>query len=296
MNYSILHNSLGVNNVSTSSPFVASIQTYRISPVATLSTLPAGGIIESASAFFGSSAPNTARRQGNPESNKQERAMARRLEQLHSALGESEVAPAKAANIVNRPETVESVKSFGTGSLIVTALISTLFGAAMMLLVAPQGETQAIAPPLPQVLATPQATTATLSESVVTAPATTIISDKTQVGELLDAWRNAWAQRDIARYLNAYGQQFAPNDGSSRDAWVAARTKKLSASAPIDLQIRELGIERINADQFKATFLQDYASGSYREMARTKVLLIARENGEWKITKEWMAENKPTTK
>jgi hypothetical protein len=296
VNYSILDNSLGVNNVSTSNAFVAAIQTYRISPVATLSTLPAGSIIESANAFFGSSTPNTARRPESTESNKQQRAMARRLEQLHNALGESEVAPAKTASVKNSPVAVESVKSFGTGSLIITAMISALFGATMMWLGAPQGESRAIPAPLPLVVAAPQAATATPSEPVLAAPATTEISDKTRVGELLDTWRNAWAQRDIARYLSAYGQDFAPNDGSSRDTWVAARTKKLSAGAPIDIQIRELGIERLNADQFKATFLQDYASGSYREMARTKVLLINRENGEWKITKEWLAENLPTMK
>ena len=77
---------------------------------------------------------------------------------------------------------------------------------------------------------------------------------------------------------------------------MAARTSKLSAGAPIAIQIRELGIERINADQFKATFLQDYSSGSYREMARTKTLLITRENDEWKIIREWVAENPLTQK
>ncbi|MGB4063464.1 MAG: hypothetical protein WBK19_06545 [Azonexus sp.] len=292
VNYSIVDYSLDVNNVSTSNPFVAAIQTYRTSPVATLSTLPAGGIIESAGAFFGNSTPNTARHQGSPESNKQKHAMARRLEQLHNALGESEVAPAKAANIKNSPVVVESIKSFGTGTLIITAMISALCGAAMMWLGAPQGAPRSVPAPQPLAVAAPQAAIAMLSEPVPSAPATTEISDKTRVGELLDTWRNAWVQRDIASYLNAYGQHFAPNDGSSRDAWVAARTKKLSAGAPIDIQIREIGIERLNADQFKATFLQDYASGSYRETARTKVLLIARENGEWKITKEWLEENK----
>jgi ketosteroid isomerase-like protein len=215
--------------------------------------------------------------------------MARRLEQLHSALGESEVATAKAI-VKDLPSTVDSVKTFPAGRLIMTAILSALFGAGIMWLGAPHP--QPTAAPAPLTLAAPPTVAPTTSNPVLTAPATAEVSDKTQVGELLDTWRNAWAQRDIASYLDTYSQQFTPIDGSTRDAWVAARTKKLSAGAPIDIQIRELGIERLNADQFKVTFLQDYASGNYREMARTKVLLIIRENGEWKIAKEWMTENK----
>ena len=222
--------------------------------------------------------------------------MARRLEQLHTALGEPEASPAIAADIKKHPATIDSEKSFGTASLITTAVISALFGAGLMWLSQPDGAAHGTA--VPSVLSLPARTVAApaIPEVALPAPATTVIDDKTRVGELLEAWRNAWAQRDIAGYLNAYSPQFTADDGSSRDTWVAARTKKLSTSAPIDIQVRELGIERLNADQFKATFLQDYASGSYREMARTKVLLITRENGEWKITKEWMAENKPATK
>jgi ketosteroid isomerase-like protein len=263
--------------------------------------LPASGIIESATALFGNSESKSIRsmhnfrRQTNPD-NKQERAMARRLEQLHAALGEPEAAPAKTAGIQNHPAVIDSGKSFGTGSLIITAMISALFGAGLMWLSTPHGATSATRAPALLSMPSPPAATPALREAALLAPAMPEISDKTRVGELLEAWRNAWAQRDIAGYLATYSQQFTPADGNSRDAWVAARSKKLSAGAPIDIQIRELGIERINADQFKATFLQDYAAGSYREMARTKTLLIARENDGWKITKEWMAENKLATR
>lgn len=295
VNYSIVGCSLDVNNVSNH-PFVAVIQTYRINPVATLSTHSAGGIIESAASFFGSSAPKPSRAtspsgySATPESNKQERAMARRLEQLHTALGDSAAAPTTAATAQNVSPSPESAKSVGTVALIITAIVSALSGAGTMWLCAPQAPTHL--PPVLQTMAGAPVVVPTLREPAFVAPSTSEPSDKTKISQLLDAWRNAWAQRDIASYLNAYSQQFTPADGNTRNTWVATRTKKLSAGAPIDIQIRELGIERINGDQFKATFLQDYASGSYREMARTKVLLIARENGEWKITKEWLEENK----
>ena len=263
--------------------------------------LPASGMIESATAFFGSNESKSPRstisprHRANPAHDKQERAMARRLEQLHAALGEADAVPAKTEDIKSLTA-IDSGKSFGTGMLIITALISTLFGAGIIWLGTPRGQTQATPAPAFLSLPPPPAAAPAPPETTLLVPATTEISDKARVGELLAEWRNAWMQRDIAGYLNTYSQEFTPTDGNSRDTWVAARTKKLSAGAPIDIQIRELGIERLNAEQLKATFLQDYASGNYREMARTKVLLIARENGGWKITREWMAENKLASK
>lgn len=222
--------------------------------------------------------------------------MARRLEQLQAALGEQETPPAKATGISPQPTSVNSRVTSGTARLIITAIMSALFGAGMMWL-STSGTSAPTTPAASLHSATAAPVVAPLpAEAKPLAPLTTEISDKAHVGDLLENWRKSWMLRDVSGYLNAYSQNFAPADGNSHDAWVAARTSKLSAGAPIDIQIRELGVERINADQFKATFLQDYASGSYREMARTKTLIVARENGTWKITKEWITDNKPITR
>ena len=259
--------------------------------MATLSSLPAGGIIESASLLFGSRPSNSARvtslfrHQATPENDKQKRAMARRLEQLHAALGGSEVAPTAPSDITPLSAAGPAGNVVGIGSLFITGIISTLFGAGVMWL-ATQHE-QAPATPayaLHAAAITPTARTAPKPASIT--PVAPAINDETRISDLLEAWRNAWTQRHIAAYLNVYSQQFSPADGSPHDAWVTARTKKLSTGAPIDIRINNLAIERIDADQFKATFLQDYVSGSYRETARAKTLLIARENGEWRIRQE----------
>lgn len=258
--------------------------------VSVSSALPAGNIIESASSLFANNPSNTST---HADSARHQRAMARRLEQLNAALGEYEAQPsANRAKVLplTPGSAVQPQSTTGIGSLLVTGLLSALLGAAAMWL-AMQPETHIPSAPAPLIAAASPAP-AILAPTPVAAP----VGDKAQVAASLENWRNAWMQRDIASYLNAYSQQFAPADGSLRSAWVATRTKKLSAGAPIDIQVRELAIEQLDADHFQATFLQDYASGSYREMARTKTLLIARENGEWKITKEWMAEIKPATR
>ena len=211
--------------------------------------------------------------------------MARRLEQLRAAMGESESAPAKEVHSGNRHANASTRSPAKSGSRILTSILSALFGAGMMWLATQQEHVPGAPEPVLNAV-TVTTTFRTTSEPLPTPTATSQVTDKKRIGDLIENWRNAWSQRDITGYLNAYSQQFSPADGISRDAWVSARVKKLSAGQPISIQIKNLRIEPIDADQFRATFLQDYASGGYRETGRSKTLLIARENGEWRIRQE----------
>jgi ketosteroid isomerase-like protein len=250
--------------------------------VANSSALPAGNIIESASALFGSGATKVTRLHPEATGEKHQLAMTRRLEQLQAALGETATAPEPAVDRKNPPPVAR--RGFGTSALFITSLLSTLFGASLMWLATqhepapgkPAVEVQSIATQMPAAAAIPAAVAPKLE-----------ITDEKQLGDLLEAWRSAWTQRDTAAYLSTYSQDFAPADGNGREAWVEARKKKLSTGAPIDVRIHNLGLERIDEHHFKATFRQDYASGSYREIARPKTLLIAREGSDWRITREW---------
>lgn len=286
--YSIGNNRWRAKNTSHHPPVVAALQLQRNSPLTTSSVFPASGIIEAASSQLGSSHTRFAQKPGTGHANRaddrHERAMARRLQQLQAALGNNE-------NIAPMPETAQPVaasrsrNAVGTGALALSCVLSALLGAGAMWL-ATDSDLGAKATAPITVAAAVSSTAPQAPQMAPAVPAEPEVSDTTRINDLLEAWRNAWSQRDIAGYLNAYSQQFSPADGSSRDAWVAARTKKLAAGAPIDIQIKRLSIERIDADQFKASFLQDYASGSYRETARTKTLLIVREGNAWKIRQE----------
>lgn len=216
---------------------------------------------------------------------KHQRAMAQRLEQLSAALGEdktSQTTPLAA------PIAHENRGTHGTAALLLTGILSALLGAGMMWMATPSasGDPVEAATPAQTVTMSPLSTAAE-------APATSAapkpeMSDEQTIGTLLENWRNAWTQRDAASYLNAYSKDFVPADGSPREAWVVSRQKKLSAATSIDVQVSNLAIERIDDQSFKATFLQDYTSGSYREKSRAKTLLIAREDGGWRITREWL--------
>lgn len=238
-------------------------------------TLGSSNIIDSASMLFGST-PIPPRRTA---IRAEQLAMKRRLEQLNTALGQHddsmqdpEFAP---------PREIAAKPASGRIALVVVALAAavvwtTLFSRATQ----PESPARHAAPSvqnvqsaLPPAIATP----------AVAVPET---SDETAVKDLLSKWRSAWAQRDVANYLGTYSKDFQPADGSSRGTWAASRARKVAEGAPITLDIHQLAFDRIDNDHFKATFLQDYAAGTYRETARAKTLLIAREGNEWRIIEE----------
>jgi ketosteroid isomerase-like protein len=205
----------------------------------------------------------------------QERAMAKRLAQLQAALGDDasmRTSPAPEA------ATMAPSSGFGLPSIMVTGMSALLLGAGISwLLLSPTGTIQA-APQAPTAIAVVKSQPTPLVEARET--------DKMQIEGLLENWRQAWQARDVTNYLAAYGKAFKPADGTSREAWISARTKKLTTTAAIEVELGRIALERIEQDLFRVSFQQSYASGNYRETNRSKTLLIVREDGNWKIVSE----------
>lgn len=260
--------------------------------MATSGSFPTGNLIESASSFFGhasvSATPKTANEQAKA---KQQRAMAHRLAQLHAALGDP-ASPLVLPSTTSQAAQQESPASSRlTRSLSLAGMISGLVGAGMTAWLILQQVSTGY--PLPDAPAAPAVITVTQPSAMpvaaatpATMPAEAEIPAEQQIDDLLTAWRNAWAARDTASYLGVYSQHFVPANGSSREEWVAARSKKLAPGPQIILGIREIQIERLDNDNFRASFLQDYVAGHYREIGTLKTLLLVREDDSWRIARE----------
>jgi hypothetical protein len=212
-----------------------------------------------------------------------EQAMAKRLAQLQTALGGTDAcAPSQPAPLpTNAPTAPRSDKL----SLVLACLISAALGAGAMWLAMP---TVSPAMPQPVIQATTETPPVTQPEvqTKVEPAVVASISDERRIEEFVEGWRQAWSARDIAGYLNAYGADFAPADGSRHDDWIASRTRKLAGQAAIEVRLYDLALERLDADHFKVRFRQDYTSGNYREAGRAKTLYLARAGGDWKIVRE----------
>lgn len=256
------------------------------------STLQADNLIESA--LFAQ--PRTSQ----PVANGHQQAMAKRLAQLQTAMGANDAdAHATAPAPSSKPT---AAPGLGLSACLLTSLISALLGASAMWLLTP-GHSTSVAPVAAQNNARfSVAAPAAIDPQAVTPPAAAIITaaitppaaapspslpkDESLVEQRIEDWRQAWGKHDVAGYLGAYSASFTPADGSSRADWVAARSKKVGSKAAIEVAINDLALERQGPDRFKVSFRQDYASGSYREVGRSKTLLLAREDGGWKIVRE----------
>lgn len=92
-------------------------------------------------------------------------------------------------------------------------------------------------------------------------------------------------------YLDHYNEAFTPADGVSRRDWIASRYRNVGGRTSIEVQIKDLQIFPLSDDRVRVGFLQDYASGSYREIARPKTLeLVLGPDDRWRIVGEWQGK------
>lgn len=201
--------------------------------------------------------------------------------------------------------------------LLTTAIVSALFGATLMWLAignkpralslpdattvrapAPVGVTTPSAADAPTPAASPTMpagsppapAVSTAAAQAATAPPAPSLSLEQEIATMLEAWRNAWANRDPEAYLSFYSPDFAPADGQKRSTWAESRRKNLTSRPSIDVAIHDLEIERMGEGLAKARFHQDYAAGKIRETGQPKTLLLVREQGDWLIAGEWQGK------
>lgn len=140
--------------------------------------------------------------------------------------------------------------------------------------------------PTPTVEAAAKAPPPVPSPAKVVAPDPLVNVDR-EISDLLFRWMEAWTQRDVDAYLAFYSPDFRPADGGPRERWASGRRQNLRGkSVPIRLSIHDLVIVPTGPDEVNAVFLQDYASGGYRESKRPKTMQLRREESGWKIIRE----------
>lgn len=252
-------------------------------------------------------APATARERNSIGRRDYDLALAQRLEQLHMAMGDDgqHVLPQAPTTVQNTPIPLatNNAREFGAATLITTAIVSALAGSGLTWLVlsnngptpflppAPVVSIAAVVPPPPP----PALPVAATTKEETAAPVLPPQKSAEQVAtELLEGWRTAWANRDVDAYLGYYSRDFVSSKGQERGKWAEDRRKNLSSRHQISVNIHELKAERLADDQMQVSFLQDYASGNYRETAQPKTLLFKRQADSWLIVGEWQGANPAT--
>ncbi|OMG56588.1 hypothetical protein BJN45_02940 [Azonexus hydrophilus] len=108
--------------------------------------------------------------------------------------------------------------------------------------------------------------------------------------EFLDGWRNAWAERDIAAYLQHYHPDFK-GQAASPEQWRAARQRIISRAGEIELQLGQPEIRLEGSDRAWLTFAQRYRSKALNDEG-IKQLQLRRTDGRWLIEQETFTPNR----
>ena len=101
----------------------------------------------------------------------------------------------------------------------------------------------------------------------------------------VNAWAQAWAQRDDEAYLAAYDAGYVPQGGGTRADWEKRRRLLLAVAKNIELKIDSPSVDRSDDGTATVTFNQFYRSENYRD-AVVKQLRMAERDGRWLIVEE----------
>lgn len=110
-------------------------------------------------------------------------------------------------------------------------------------------------------------------------------SPEGQIMTVLNAWAEAWRNRDEEAYLASYAASFRPEGGQTKEEWEKRRRLLLGVSRNIDLQVDGVVTEAVTADRAQVSFRQFYRSDTYRD-AVIKQLKFVRVDERWLIEEE----------
>lgn len=266
----------------------------------------------SAPSALGASNPAAQSKNAEAEKNRQQ-ALARRLEQLRSAMGDpapDAAATAQApvptpapasdwdATPTTEPDRVVAPSSSTRTVALGLAFTALVAGALWWTLGdTPPVEVAATAAPSPAPEVAPAAPVAPATVEpapVAAAPAVAppvapaeVATPEEQVLKLVEAWRLAWSSRDADAYLSHYSPNFAPANGQARADWAEGRRKNFAARQFIDVKTQDMQVTPLGEQRIQLSFLQDYDSGNYQETAQPKTFLLVLEDKQWRIAGEW---------
>ncbi|HSH72238.1 MAG TPA: outer membrane protein assembly factor BamE [Methylophilaceae bacterium] len=155
--------------------------------------------------------------------------------------------------------------------------------------VAAEATPQSAAIDSPAVLPEPAVVAESASPSAVL-PAVSDLKNPEVVTARVNAWADAWRNKDVAAYLQFYSDKFVPDSLPSKKAWVAQRKQRLAKPGKIDLVLDEVKVS-VDGETATAEFTQKYSAQGFSDNVN-KVLKLnlehTKSNGEnnWFIVKE----------
>lgn len=137
----------------------------------------------------------------------------------------------------------------------------------------PASASQSAAEPVRQAAVAPDA---------VAVPATG--PDKEAIVTTLQGWAAAWSEKAVDLYLVFYTNDYHP-EGLSRRRWEAQRRERLQAPQWIQVELNDIEVQEIKADQARVRLIQDYRADNYQDRTLKEFRLRLTADG-WRISSE----------
>ena len=114
-------------------------------------------------------------------------------------------------------------------------------------------------------------------------------SERKELVEMINTWREDWESRDIQRYARHYSKHF-DTDGQNYAAWIDQKRRVNEAKSWIKVDTRNVSMFRNpgREEYVVVTFEQDYRSSNLSNQMMKRQYWI-REDGRWKIVHEGAA-------
>ncbi len=140
-------------------------------------------------------------------------------------------------------------------------------------------------PPLPgDIAASDQVATSTPDIPATPAAQVVATDPKTAIEATVQAWAEAWSNRDVDTYLSFYGENFKVPGRRDRAAWEAERRDRLTRPEFIKVELSKIKIKPLG-DKTRVSFRQVYASNILKSKGN-KSLILQQQGDAWKIVEE----------
>ncbi len=115
---------------------------------------------------------------------------------------------------------------------------------------------------------------------------------KQAIQSALNAWADAWRNKNINAYLGAYDGGFKPENGLTKSAWVAQRKQRLAGKrGDISLVLEDVVVTP-NGNQASIQFFQKYTSKVFSdEVTKQLDLKLDTTSQRWLIVREFVVAN-----
>ena len=106
-----------------------------------------------------------------------------------------------------------------------------------------------------------------------------------EIIKTVNAWAEAWSNKNVGRYLEFYSSDFKTPGGVTRAAWEKTRRDRISKPKSIDVAITNPKVSFTDTTHAKVSIKQSYRSDAIRNHT-SKVLDMVKTGDKWLIQQE----------